>query len=68
MLAAQTTYDAAKSMYQSGLHSIDGAKASSSQARSAFKTTIYSPRTGSSPLNSKLGERVVATNQFPARR
>ncbi|MEO5717741.1 MAG: efflux RND transporter periplasmic adaptor subunit [Chthoniobacterales bacterium] len=66
MLAAQTNYDAAKSMYQSGLHSIEGAKASSSQARDQLsKTTIYSPLDGVvTVLNSKLGERVVATNQF----
>lgn len=66
MLAAQTTYDAAKSMYRSGLHSIEGAKASSSQARDQLsKTTIYSPLNGVvTVLNSKLGERVVATNQF----
>ncbi len=66
MLAAQTTYDAAKSMYQSGLHSIEGAKASSSQARDQLsKTTIFSPLDGVvTVLNSKLGERVVATNQF----
>jgi HlyD family secretion protein len=66
MLAAQTTFDAAKSMYQSGLHNIEGAKASSSQARDQLsKTTIYSPLDGVvTVLNSKLGERVVATNQF----
>ncbi len=66
MLAAQTTYDAAKSMFQSGLHSIEGAQASSSQARDQLsKTTIYSPLDGIvTVLNSKLGERVVATNQF----
>jgi HlyD family secretion protein len=66
MLAAQTAYDAAKSMYQSGLHSIEGAKASSSQARDQLsKTTIYSPLDGViTVLNSKLGERVVATGQF----
>ncbi|MBA3651682.1 MAG: efflux RND transporter periplasmic adaptor subunit [Chthoniobacterales bacterium] len=66
MLSAQTSYDAAKSMYQSGLHSIEGAKASSSQARDQLsKTTIYSPLDGVvTVLNSKLGERVVATNQF----
>lgn len=66
MLSAQTSYDAAKSMYTSGLHSIDGAKASSSQARDQLsKTTIYSPLDGVvTVLNSKLGERVVATNQF----
>jgi HlyD family secretion protein len=66
MLAAQTTYDSAKAMYESGLHSIEGAKASSSQARDQLsKTTIYSPLDGVvTVLNSKLGERVVATNQF----
>ena len=66
MLGAQTSYDAAKSMYESGLHSIEGAKASSSQARDQLsKTTIYSPLDGVvTVLNSKLGERVVATNQF----
>lgn len=66
MVTSQTTYDAAKSMFQSGLHSIEGAKASSSQARDQLsKTTIYSPLDGIvTLLNSKLGERVVATNQF----
>ncbi len=66
MVTAQTTFDAAQSMYQSGLHSIEGAKASSSQARDQLsKTTIYSPLDGVvTVLNSKLGERVVATNQF----
>ncbi|MBA3543609.1 MAG: efflux RND transporter periplasmic adaptor subunit [Chthoniobacterales bacterium] len=66
MLSAKTSYDAAKSMYESGLHSIEGAKASSSQARDQLsKTTIYSPLDGVvTVLNSKLGERVVATNQF----
>jgi HlyD family secretion protein len=66
MTTAQTTYDSAKAMYNSGLHSIEGAKASSSQARDQLsKTTIYSPLTGVvTVLNSKLGERVVATNQF----
>jgi HlyD family secretion protein len=66
MTAAKTAYDAAKSAYESGLHSIEGAKASSSQARDQLsKTTIYSPLDGIvTVLNSKLGERVVATNQF----
>ncbi len=66
MLAARTTFDAAKSMYESGLHGIEGAQASSSQARDQLsKTTIYSPLDGVvTVLNSKLGERVVATNQF----
>jgi HlyD family secretion protein len=66
MLGAQTTSDSAKAMYASGMHSIEGAKASSSQARDQLsKTTIYSPLDGVvTVLNSKLGERVVATNQF----
>ncbi len=66
MTAAKTTYDAARSTYSSGLHSIEGAKASSSQARDQLsKTTIYSPLDGVvTLLNSKLGERVVATGQF----
>src|SRR5207244_6477316 len=42
------------------------AQASSSQARDQLsKTTIYSPMDGTvTVLNSKLGERLVATNQF----
>jgi HlyD family secretion protein len=66
MTTAQTTYDASKAMFASGQHSIEGAKASSSQARDQLsKTTIYSPLDGVvTVLNSKLGERVVATNQF----
>jgi HlyD family secretion protein len=66
MTAAQTNYDAAKSMFESGLHNIEGAQASLSQARDQLsKTTIYSPLDGIvTLLNSKLGERVVATNQF----
>jgi HlyD family secretion protein len=66
MVAAQTAYDSAKSMFESGLHSIEGAQAGSSQARDQLsKTTIYSPLEGTvTVLNSKLGERVVATNQF----
>ncbi len=66
MVTAQTGYDSAKAMYESGLHSIEGAKASSSQARDQLsKTTIYAPLDGVvTVLNSKNGERVVATNQF----
>ncbi|HEY2711780.1 MAG TPA: efflux RND transporter periplasmic adaptor subunit [Chthoniobacterales bacterium] len=66
MQAAQSAFDSATSMYESGLHSIEGAEASSSQARDQLsKTTIYSPLDGIvTVLNSKLGERVVATNQF----
>ena len=45
---------------------IERAQASSSQARDQLsKTTIYSPMDGTvTVLNSKLGERLVATNQF----
>ncbi|HEX3817688.1 MAG TPA: efflux RND transporter periplasmic adaptor subunit [Chthoniobacterales bacterium] len=66
MTNAQTTYDASKAMYTSGLHSIEGAEAGSSQARDQLsKTSIYSPLNGVvTVLNSKLGERVVATNEF----
>jgi HlyD family secretion protein len=64
--AAQAAYDVAKNTYESSLHLIEQAEASSSQARDALaKTTIYSPIDGTvTILNSKLGERVVATNQF----
>jgi HlyD family secretion protein len=64
--AAQAAYDVAKNTYESSLHQIEQAQASSSQARDALsKTTIYSPINGTvTVLNSKLGERVVATNQF----
>jgi HlyD family secretion protein len=66
MTNAQTTYDSSVAMYNSAMHGIEGAKASSSQARDQLsKTTIYSPLDGVvTVLNSKLGERVVATNQF----
>ena len=64
--AAQAAYDVGKNTYESSLHLIEQAEASSSQARDALsKTTIYSPIDGTiTVLNSKLGERVVATNQF----
>ena len=63
---AQAAYDVAKNTYESSLHMIEQAQAGSSQARDALsKTTIYSPIEGTvTILNSKLGERVVATNQF----
>jgi HlyD family secretion protein len=63
---AQAGFDVAKNTYESSLHQIEQAQASSSQARDALsKTTIYSPIDGTiTVLNSKLGERVVATNQF----
>src|SRR6201982_237898 len=63
---AQAAYDVAKNTYESSLHEIERAQAGSSQARDQLsKTTIYSPIDGTvTILNSKLGERVVATNQF----
>lgn len=64
--ASQTAHDVAQSTYESSLHEIERAEAGSSQARDQLsKTTIYSPIDGNvTVLNSKLGERVVATNQF----
>ena len=64
--AAQATFDVAKNTVESSLHEIERAQAGSSQARDQLsKTTIYSPIDGTiTLLNSKLGERVVATNQF----
>ncbi len=64
--AAQTSHDVAASTHDSSLHEIERAEAGSSQARDQLsKTTIYSPMDGTvTVLNSKLGERVVATNQF----
>jgi HlyD family secretion protein len=64
--AAEAAYDVAKNTFESSLHEIERAEASSSQARDQLsKTTIYSPMDGTvTVLNSKLGERLVATNQF----
>src|SRR6478735_2227180 len=64
--AAQAAQDVAKNTYESSLHEIERAEAGSSQARDQLsKTTIYSPMDGTvTILNSKLGERIVATNQF----
>ncbi len=64
--AAQTAYDVAKSTFESSLHEIERAQAGSSQARDQLsKTTIASAIDGMvTLLNSKLGDRVVATNQF----
>jgi HlyD family secretion protein len=66
MTAAQAAHDVASSTYESTQHEIERAEAGSSQARDQLsKTTIYSPIDGTiTVLNSKLGERVVATNQF----
>src|SRR3954454_13652046 len=64
--AAEAASDVAKNTHESSLHEIERAQATSSQARDQLsKTTIYSPIDGTGTvLNSKLGERVVATNQF----
>jgi HlyD family secretion protein len=64
--AADAAYDVAKNTFEGSLHEIERAQASSSQARDQLeKTTIYSPMDGTvTVLNSKLGERLVATNQF----
>jgi HlyD family secretion protein len=64
--AAEAAYDVAKNTYESSLHDIERAQAASSQARDQLsKTTIYSPIDGTiTVLNSKLGERLVATGQF----
>ena len=64
--AAKAARDVAASTYESTQHEIERAEAGSSQARDQLsKTTINSPIDGTvTVLNSKLGERVVATNQF----
>src|SRR5438094_3213540 len=64
--AAQAADDVAKNTYESSLHEIERAQAGSSQARDQLsKTTVYSPINGTvTILNSKLGERIVATGQF----
>ncbi|HJX80952.1 MAG TPA: efflux RND transporter periplasmic adaptor subunit [Candidatus Udaeobacter sp.] len=64
--AAEAAHDVAKNTYESSLHEIERAQAGSSQARDQLsKTTIYSPIDGAiTILNSKLGERLVATGQF----
>src|SRR5690242_13537269 len=64
--AAQAAADVAKNTYESSLHEIERAEAGSSQARDQLsKTTVYSPIDGTvTLLNSKLGERIVATGQF----
>ena len=64
--AAEAAHDVAKNTYESSLHEIERAQAGSSQARDQLsKTTIYSPIDGTvTILNSKQGERLVATGQF----
>ena len=57
--AAEAANDVAKNTFESSLHEIERAQASSSQARDQLsKTTIYSPMDGTvTVLNSKLDER-----------
>src|SRR5260370_38570370 len=64
--AAEAAYEVAKNTYESSPHEIERAQAGSSQARDQLsKTTVYSPIDGTGTiLNSKLGERIVATGQF----
>ena len=64
--AAQAAFGVAENTYESSLHEIERAQAGSSQARDQLsKTTVYSPIDGTvTILNSKLGERIVATGQF----
>ena len=64
--ADQAASEVAKNTYESSLHEIERAEAASSQARDQLsKTTVYSPIDGTvTMLNSKLGERIVATGQF----
>src|SRR5438105_9801450 len=64
--AAQAAYDVTKNTYESSMHEMERAQAGSSQARDQLsKTTVYSPIDGTvTILNSKLGERIVATGQF----
>src|SRR2546423_5225000 len=64
--AAQAASDVAKNTYESSLHEIERAQAGSSQPRDQLsKTTVYSPIDATvTMLNSKLGERIVATGQF----
>src|SRR3954470_11595360 len=64
--AAQAARDVARNAVESSLHDIERAQAASSQARDQLsKTTVYSPIDGTvTILNSKLGERIVATGQF----
>jgi HlyD family secretion protein len=64
--AAQAASDVSKNTYESSVHEIERAQAGSSQARDQLsKTTVYSPIDGTiTMLNSKLGERIVATGQF----
>src|SRR5437763_8509700 len=64
--AAEAANDVAKNTYESSLHEIEREQASSSQARDQHSnTTKYAPIDATATIqNRKLGERLVATNQF----
>jgi len=64
--AAQTKTQMSDAAYQSALHRIAAQQSALEQSKVLLdKTTIYSPIDGTiSALNSELGERVVATNDF----
>jgi HlyD family secretion protein len=66
LLAAQTTAEVAKATYEASTFDIQRAESLLKQSKDLLeKTTLYSPIDGIiSQLNSKLGERVVATGQF----
>ncbi len=66
LLTAQTTADVSKATYEASTFDIQRAESLLKQSRDLLdKTTIYSPIDGIiSQLNSKQGERVVATGQF----
>jgi len=65
-LAAKTAFDVAKSTLDGAVEQISIARAQLDSAEAdLFKTTVYSPLTGTvSKLNSELGERVVGTAQM----
>lgn len=65
-LASQAEYDQAKAAYEGAKASYAQATASLNQANENLrKTTILSPMDGTvSQLNSRLGERVLGTQQF----
>lgn len=64
--AAQTKSQMSDAAYESSLHRIVAQQSALEQAKVLLaKTVIYSPIDGNiSALNSELGERVVATNDF----
>jgi HlyD family secretion protein len=65
-LVSQSEYDQAKSAYESAKANYAQARATLNQANEALrKTTIIAPMDGTiSQLNSRLGERVLGTQQF----